>query len=59
MERQEIKNYQFTAKELKEMAKTLKIKGWYRMRKAELIDAIDAVARDEPTKPPTKTLPTR
>ena len=52
MERQEIKDWQLTAKELKEMAKTLKIKGWYRMRKAELINAIDSVARQEPTKPP-------
>ena len=37
---------------MKEMAKNLKIKGWHLMRKAQLIDAIDAVARQEPTKPP-------
>ena len=51
MKKQELKP-KVTVKELKAAAKEQKIKGWYLMRKAELIDALQAVERQEPTKPP-------
>ena len=51
MEKQELKP-KVTVKELKAGVKEQKIKGWRLMRKAKLIDALQAVERREPTKLP-------
>ena len=43
--------------ELKTKAKELKIKGWYLMKKAELVGAIEAIDRQEVPKPPENLCP--
>ena len=48
------KHLKSTLKKLLFLAKEKKIKGYYLMRKSELIDALEAVGKQEPVKPPER-----
>ena len=48
------KHLKYTIKELLFLAKEKKIKGCYLMRKSELMDALEAVEKQEPVKPPER-----